>query len=183
MTGPVPSRPDPWSVVDHHAREAAARGTDAGQMNDRQRLALYVATAPDVIGARRIDAGVLGHTVRRAGGAGAEWWAVPLPGEQRELAWSSTGILALRQPSRGVVVAFAIGMLGFLMAFGGFGRVAGPRALIPALLVGGGLFVAVRRAASDWSLVDGDGDTAIRGAIRGFVGRYEDGVGGEGEQR
>jgi len=173
-------RPDPWSVVEHHARQAAAHGADTGQMDDRQRLALYAATAPEVIGARRIDAAALGHTVRRAGGAGAEWWAAPLPGDQRELAWSSNGILALRQPSRGLVVAFAIGMLGFLMAFGGFGRVAGPRALIPAILVGGGIFFAVRRAASDWTLLDGDGgEPAVREAIRAFVRRYEHGVNGE----
>jgi len=178
MSNPPPSRPDPWAVVEHHAREAAARGTADGQLDDQQRLALYAAAAPDVIGARRIDAAALGHTVRRAGGSDAEWWAATLPGERRELAWSTSGILALRQPSRRVVVAFGIGLLGFLMAFGGFGRVAGPRALIPALVVGGGLFIAVRRAASDWSLLDGDGgDPAIRKAIRGFVRRYEEGVG------
>jgi hypothetical protein len=176
VSGSVPSRPDPWSVVEHHARQAAAQGAAGGQLDDRQRLALYAAAAPDVIGARRIDPALLGHTVRRAGGAGVEWWAVPLPNDTRELAWSSDGILALRQPQRGVVVAFAIGLLGFLIAFGGFGRVAGPRALIPAILVGGGLFLAVRRAASDWSLVERDGDAAIREAIRGFVRRYEDGV-------
>ena len=148
-------------------------------MSDRQRLALYVAAAPHVIGARQIDAATLGHTVRRAGGTNTEWWVAPLPGDKRELAWSSSGILALRQPSRGLVVAFSVGMLGFLMAFGGFGRVAGPRALIPALLIGGGLFFAVRRAASDWSLLDADGgDPAVREAIRGFVRRYEDGVRG-----
>lgn len=181
MSEPVPSRPDPWSVVDHHARQAALRGDAAGQMDDRQRLALYAAAAPDVIGARLVDPAALGHTVRRAGGAGAEWWAVQLPGETRELAWSNGGILAIRQPSRGLVVAFAIGMLGFLIAFGGFGRVAGPRALIPALVVGGGLFIAVRRAASDWSLLDSNGgDAAVREAIRGFVRRYEEGVRGEG---
>lgn len=176
MSGPLPSRPDPWSVVDHHARQAAAQGTGAGQMDDRQRLALYAATAPDVIGARRIPAAALGHTVRRAGGADAEWWVVALPGEARELAWSGSGLLAVRQPSRRLVVAFAIGLVGFLIAFGGFGRVAGPRALIPALVVGSGLFVAMRRVASDWSLVEGEGDPAIREAVRGFVAAYEEGV-------
>jgi hypothetical protein len=172
-------RPDPWSVVEHHARQAATHGADTGQMDDRQRLALYAATAPDLIGARRIDAATLGHTVRRAGGTDAEWWAAPLPGDQRELAWSSSGILALRQPSRGLVVAFSIGMLGFLMAFGGFGRVAGPRALIPAILIGGGIFFAVRRAASDWTLLDSDGgDAAVKAAMKGWVARDEEGVEG-----
>ncbi len=88
-------------------------------------------------------------------------------------------MLALRQPSRRHVVALGVAMLGFLMAFGGFGRMAGPRALIPALVIGGGLFFAVRRMASDWSLIDSDGgDAAVREAIRGLVRRYEDGVGG-----
>lgn len=175
-TGPG-GRPDPWAVVEHHARQAAQQGgPDA--LSEGQRLALYVAAAPHLIGARRLDPAVLGHTIRRAGGDGAEWWAAPLPGEARDLAWSGTGVFAVQQPGRRRVMGFALGLLGFLLAFGAFGRLAGPRAAIPALIVGGALFLAGARMGSDWRLLDGGGANAgIRDAIARFVATYEEGVG------
>ena len=48
-----PPHPDPWAVVEHHARIAAARGTEA-VLSPGQRLALYATTAPEVIVARRM---------------------------------------------------------------------------------------------------------------------------------
>ncbi len=180
MSDPAPPpRPDPWAVVEHHAaRAAAAAGRDG--LTDTQRLALYAAAAPGVIGARRVDSATLGHTIRRAAGADAEWWAAAIPPAGQELAWTDAGLLALRRPSRSRGVALGVAVLGCLLAFGAFGRLAGPRAIIPAAVVGVALFAVVRRAASDWSLLDGEGDAPVKGAIRGFVEAYEREVKGKG---
>lgn len=178
---PPPNRPDPWAVVDHHARAAAARAGEGEVLNDGQRLALYAAAAPDLIGARPIEAKRLGHTIARTGGRDAEWWMVPLPGSEQELAWNAAGLFALRRPARRTAVAAGVAMLGLLLAFGAFGRLAGPRAIFPAVLIAAGLFVVVRRATSDWTLLDGHGDDPVaQRAISRFVATYERGVGDGG---
>lgn len=166
--------PDPWAVVEHHARVAAARGTEA-TLSPGQRLALYAATAPEVIGARRMERGELGVLGRFA--RDGEWWTAAIPGSGDRLAWNERGEVVVSNRTDAAIRQAVIGGFGALLAFTAFARIAGPRALFPALVVGVGVAVLAARLAMRWTLLgDGQNHPLAEQTLQQFLQRYEEGV-------
>lgn len=175
MSDPLPPVPrvDPWAVVEYHARHAAQRSE--GSMSPTQRLALYAATAPDVIGATPVRPGELGLW-RQLGRE--EWWKVPLPAARGSapqwLAWSSSGQVLVERPD-------AMGRRMFMVATGtsfvsmfGLGRLVGWRALPFALLLAAGAAFLSRIVWPAWSrLGSAPGDERHERAVAELVERYE----------
>lgn len=132
MTAPPPDeRPDPWAVVEHHAR-AAAQGGDAA-LTPGQRLAMYASVAPQVIGARAMHAREAG-----LGGSRDQRWVVNPPGGGPLLAFDASGntwVASASQMQRLLSAA-----AGFVIATALFRQVAGPRAVIAGLIVAAGVY-------------------------------------------
>jgi hypothetical protein len=166
--------PDPWAVVEHHAQAAAARGTEA-VLSPGQRLALYATTAPEVIGARRMERsefGMLGRFTRSG-----EWWTAAIPGSGDRLAWNEQGDVVVSNRTDAAIRQAVIGGFGALLAFTAFARIAGPRALFPALIVGVGVAVIAARVATRWTLLgDGRNHPLAERTLQQFLQRYEEGV-------
>jgi hypothetical protein len=167
-------RVDPWAVVEHHARLAAERGE--GSMDAIQRLALYAATAPGVIGAVPVRAGDLGLARRLQGD---EWWKVPLPAARGSvpqwLAWSSTGKTLVERRATTGRRMFLIGASSWVVSMFTFAKVMGPRALIPAVVVAVGAAMLGRLAWPAWSPIGSEpGDDRVAEALDDLVARYED---------
>ena len=151
--------PDPWSVVEHHARAAAVRGD--GALTAGQRLAMYVTAAPAVVGARS---------------QGGRWVIDPRNGgpllaiDESGEAW-----VQVRSDARRVV-AFAIAFVVSTMLFS---RVAGPRGLIAGLVVAAGAYALSGTLMSRWRRVGTRaGDHAYEAAVADLVATYERPVGG-----
>lgn len=175
MSDPLPPVPrvDPWAVVEHHARRAAQRSE--GSMSPTQRLALYAATAPEVIGAVPVRPGELG-LVRQFGRE--EWWKAPLPAARGSapqwLAWSSSGqVLVERHDAMGRRMFTVATGTSFVSMFG-LGRVMGWRALPVALLLAAAAAFITRVAWPAWSpLGSAPGDERHQKAVAEMVERYE----------
>lgn len=172
-----PSRaphPDPWAVVEHHARVAAERGTEA-VLSPGQRLALYATTAPEVIGARRMERsefGMLGRFARSG-----EWWTAAIPGSRDRLAWNEQGDVVVSNRMDALIRQAVIGGFATLLAFTVLGRIGGPRALIPALMVGAGVAMVAARLATRWTVLgDGNNHPLAERTLQQFLQRYEEGV-------
>jgi hypothetical protein len=166
--------PDPWAVVEHHARVAAERGTEA-VLSPGQRLALYATTAPEVIGARRMERsefGVLGRFARSG-----EWWTAAIPGSRDRLAWNEQGDVVVSNRMDALILQAVIGGFATLLAFTVLGRIGGPRALIPALMVGAGVAMVAARLATRWTMLgDGNNHPLAERTLQQFLQRYEEGV-------
>ncbi len=166
--------PDPWAVVEHHARVAAARGTEA-VLSPGQRLALYATTAPELIGARRMERsefGMLGRFARNG-----EWWTAAIPGSGDRLAWNEQGDVVVSNRTHAVIRQAVIGGFATLLAFTVLGRIGGPRAIIPALMVGAGAAMIAARLAARWTLLgDGHNHPLAERTLQQFLQRYEEGV-------
>lgn len=166
--------PDPWAVVEHHARVAAERGTEA-VLSPGQRLALYATTAPEVIGARRMERsefGVLGRFARSG-----EWWTAAIPGSRDRLAWNEQGDVVVSNRMDATIRQAVIGGFATLLAFTVLGRIGGPRALLPALMVGAGVAMVAARLATRWTMLgDGNNHPVAERTLQQFLQRYEEGV-------
>ncbi len=171
MTQSPAPRPDPWAVVEHHARAAAERAP-GDSMNSAQRLTLYVSAAPDVIGARRLASGELG-----IGGKGVTWWVAPIPASDRLVAWNDRGDAMVSNPTVATLRRVWIGSLGVGISFLPFARIAGPRAIIPALIVGVAAAFVIGRIAPRWVLFgDGHNHPLAERTLEQFLQRYEEDV-------
>lgn len=131
MTQPPDKLPDPWAVVEHHAR-AAAQGGDAA-LAPGQRLAMYASVAPQVIGARAM-------LPREAGPGGSRdaRWVVNSPGGGPLLAFDASGktwVASTPQAQRLLSAA-----AGFVIATALLTPVAGPRAIVPGLIMAAGVY-------------------------------------------
>jgi hypothetical protein len=161
-------RPDPWAVVEHHARAAAERAP-GDAMNSAQRLALYVSAAPELIHARRLAVGELG-----IGRKDVEWWVAPAPASNRILAWNDRGEALLSNPSGAALRRLVVGSAGVGISFLPFARLAGPRAIIPALLVGVAAAFLVGRIAPRWVLFgDAPDPVTAAGVVEALAEEYE----------
>jgi hypothetical protein len=170
---PSPARrPDPWAVVEHHAQRAAQLAE--GSMTTAQRLALYASAAPGVIGAVRAQPGEFGLTRK---GNDDDWWKVPVPGRTPGtpvfLAWNSAGEVIVQR--RGATSARMImaGSVSWVLGMIIFGRL-GPRALLPALVVGVGAAILTRQLLPAWSPLGSlPDDQKYVALLEGLAERYE----------
>lgn len=173
-TGP---HPDPWAVVEHHARAAASRAVD---LTAGQRLAMYAAAAPELIGARRATRSEFGPL--GGGLPGADWWTAAMPDSNDRLAWNERGDVVVSSRLHAVIRQLVVGAFGTLLAVPLFARVAGPRAIIPALIVGLGAAFAASRLAPRWTVLgDGLDHARARRTMEEFLQAYERDVPGSRE--
>lgn len=155
-------KPDPWSVVEFHAR-AAARNESDGQMTAEQRLALYAAAAPEVIGAIRLSAM-----------DGAEWWSAPVTGTVTTLVWNNRGEYFLASPSSALVRQWVVGVGAGLLVFVTLSPATRLWGMIPAVLLGIGTTIVAQRQWPAWTRFGNVLDPAgAQRALTEFVARYE----------
>lgn len=166
MTAPPPGElPDPWAVVEYHAR-AAAQGGDAA-LTPGQRLAMYASVAPQVIGARVM-------TPREAGFGGSRdvRWVVHPPGGGPLLAFDASGTMWVRSTSQVQQVLSAAAV--FVIATALFTRVAGPRAVIAGLIVAAGAYALSGAFFPRWRAVGlRAGDDRFERVVVELATRYE----------
>lgn len=172
---PTP-RPDPWAVVEHHAQQSADRR--AGSMSSAQRLTLYASSAPEVIGAVRVQPGEFGLT--RAG-RDDQWWKVSVPGRTPGtplwMAWNSAGKAILQRPATTLARAIMGGGLTFMLGMITFTRMLGPRALLPAVVLAVGIAVLTKQLFPAWSsLGTKPDDDKYVAMLEELVDKYEGSV-------
>ncbi|MES2125434.1 MAG: hypothetical protein V4503_12180 [Gemmatimonadota bacterium] len=155
-------KPDPWAVVDFHT-QAAARGTAEERMTTEQRLFLYAAAAPEVIGAKRI-----------ASSGAHEWWSAPVPGSPFTLTWNNAGEFFLASVSSARVRSWVVG--GFVAAcvFTTLAPEVEFVGIIPAVLLGIATTHVVQRYWPSWARYGNVHDAAgAHRAMEALVARYE----------
>ncbi|MEO5799303.1 MAG: hypothetical protein ABIZ70_13505 [Gemmatimonadales bacterium] len=155
-------KPDPWAVVDFHA-QAAARGTADERMTSEQRLVLYAAAAPEVIGATRITSS-----------DAHEWWSAPVAGSPNTLIWNNAGEIFLGSASSARVRRWVVGVFVGALVFAPLGPEVELLGLIPAVLLGVGASLVVQRYWPAWARYGNVHDGAgAHQAMEAFVARYE----------
>lgn len=155
-------KPDPWSVVEFHAR-AAARGDGDERMTNQQRLMLYAAAAPEVIGARRLNA------LDRA-----EWWSAPVPGTLNTLIWSNQGELFLASPASAVIRQWVIGGGVGMLVFSVLAPEIRMWGIIPGILLGLAATLMIQRQWPAWARFGNVMHPAgAQRAMDDFVAKYE----------
>lgn len=155
-------KPDPWSVVEFHARAAAKVDADE-RMTSQQRLALYAAAAPEVIGAIRLNTPDT-----------AEWWSAPVTGTLNTLVWSNQGELFLASPASAVVRQWVVGAGTGLLVFVTLAPELRIWGMIPAVLLGLATTMMVQRKWPAWARFgDVVNPNGAQKALEEFVARYE----------
>jgi hypothetical protein len=165
VSGPGATPPDPWAVVEYHARNAAQAGS--ASLTRAERLAMYIAAAPDVVGARPMTA--------REGGFFQPQdlrWVVASTGDLAELAIDASGGIWVRTPSQMRQVLAAVA--AFVIATALFARLAGPRAVVAGGIVAVGVYAVSGALFSRWRRTGTrPGDARYDAQVAEMVARYE----------
>ena len=121
---------------------------------------------------QRSELGVFGPLVRSG-----EWWTAPIPGSGDRLAWNAEGVVVVSNRIHAMIRQAVIGGFATVLAFAVLGRIGGPRAILPALVVGAGAAMIAARLATRWTLLgDGHNHPLAEQTLQQFLQRYEEAV-------